>query len=224
MGQHHRREDHASSRSAVALPAPGHAGAGAAAHAVPHDAPPAGLGYPPPTAYRPDPVTGIPTPPHAVPAAPAVRAVRAQGRRRAATRAPLTVAVAGAAVALVGMGSQLPGLVDAVRTSAASAPGTSAPTPASPAVAGQCAQVVADAIDDTITTLGRIPNGQWAGVVAGREDALAATYGEGSAEQRAYAEGVDDVVGWLHTDPVAAEDWNVVTHRVAGTVASTCGS
>ncbi|GAA4864768.1 hypothetical protein [Actinomycetospora straminea] len=214
MGQHHRREDHASSRPAVALLAP-------ARHTVPPDAPPAGLGYPPPTAYRPDPVTGIPTPPHAVPAAPAVRAPR---RRRAATRAPLTVAVAGVAVALVGMGAQLPGLVDAVRTSTASAPGTSAPTPAAPAVAGQCAHVVADAIDDTITTLGRTPSGQWAGVITGREDALAATYGEGSAEQRAYAAGVDDVVAWLRTDPVAAEDWNLVTDRVAGTIASTCSS
>ncbi|MDD7940857.1 hypothetical protein PHK61_20755 [Actinomycetospora lutea] len=192
--------------------------------AVPQDAPPAGLGYPPPTAYRRDPVTGVPTPPRAVPTAPAATTHAAAGpvpRRRAGTRAPLAVAVAGAATALVGLGAQIPGLVDAVSASAATAP---APAAGSPAVAGQCATVVADAIDETVATLGRTPAGQWTGVVAAREESLAATYGDSSREQRAYAAGVDDVMDWLMTDPVAAEDWNLVTTRVARTVATTCAS
>ncbi|MEJ2888044.1 hypothetical protein [Actinomycetospora aeridis] len=213
MGQHHRPAGHAPTLP----PAPA---ARSLAGPVPHDAPPAGLGYPPPTAYRRDPVTGIPTPPHptaaVAPAAPAPR------RRRPATRAPLAVAVAGVAMALVGAGSQLPALVTAVSTSAASAPAPAA-TPA-PAVAGQCARVVADEIDDTVTTLGRTPAGQWADVVGARENSLAATYGDASAEQRAYAAGVDDVLDWLRTDPTAAEDWNVVTNRVARTVATTCAT
>ncbi|MEJ2862345.1 hypothetical protein [Actinomycetospora flava] len=182
---------------------------------VPADAPPAGLGYPPPTAYRRDPVTGVPTPPRAMPSTPPV--APAPRRRRAATRAPLAVAVAGAAMALVGMGAQIPGLVTAVSASAATAP-----APAAPTVVGQCATVVADAIDETVVTLGRTPSGQWAGVVAAREGDLAATYGDSSPEQRAYAAGVDDVMDWLQTDPVAAEDWNLVTTRVARTVATTC--
>ncbi|MFC5141899.1 hypothetical protein ACFPK1_26945 [Actinomycetospora rhizophila] len=181
------------------------------------DAAPAGLGYPPPTAYRRDPVTGVPTPPRAVPAA----APAPAPRRKAGTRAPLAVAVAGAAVALVGMGAQIPGLVSAVSASAATAP---APAAESPAVVGQCATVVADAIDETVATLGRTPAGQWTGVVAAREGSLAATYGDSSPEQRAYAAGVDDVMDWLMTDPVAAENWDVVTTRVARTVATTCAS
>jgi hypothetical protein len=209
MGQHHRREGPAVTHAAVPVLAP-------VARFVPADAPPAGLGYPPPTAYRRDPVTGIPTPPRAMPTAPPAP------RRRPATRAPLTLAVAGIAVALVGAGSQLPALVTAVSTSSASAPAPA--TRQAPAVAGQCARVAADAIDDTVTTLGRTPSGQWAAVVGNHEDALAATYGDSSAEQRAYAAGVDDVLDWLHTDPSAAEDWNVVTNRVARTVASTCAS
>lgn len=206
MGQHHRREDVVVTHAAVPV-------------LVPVDAPPAGLGYPPPTAYRRDPVTGVPTPPRAVPPVPPVPA--APRRRRAATRAPLAVAVAGAAMALVGMGAQLPGLVDAVRASAATAP---APARGAPSVVGQCATVVADTIDETVVTLGRTPSGQWAGVVTTRQDGLAATYGDSSPEPRAYAAGVDDVMDWLQTDPVAAEDWNAVTTRVARTVATTCAT
>ncbi|GAA4914962.1 hypothetical protein EV188_111100 [Actinomycetospora succinea] len=207
MGQHHRREDGTVTHATVPVLAP-------AGRFVAPDAPPAGLGYPPPTAYRRDPVTGVPTPPRAMPnVAPAPR------RRRTASRAPMAVAVAGAAMALVGMGSQIPGLVTAVSASAATAP---APAQGTPAVAGQCATVVADAIDETVVTLGRTPSGQWAGVVAAREGTLAATYGDSSPEQRAYTAGVDDVMDWLQTDPVAAESWDLVTTRVATTVATTC--
>jgi hypothetical protein len=215
MGMHHRREDQ--TVTVVAAPAGRHAAPVMAApfHPVPHDAPPAGLGYPAPTAYRPHPVTGVPMPPHATaPARP----------RRRATRGPLAVAVAGAAVGLIGTGAQLPGLVDAVTATTAStapAPANAAGSTPAPAVAGQCATVVADAIDDTVTALGGTPSGQWAQIADAREQSLAATYGDTSREQRAYAEGVDDILGWLRD---GTEDYGAVTARVAQTVATTCAS
>lgn len=220
MGQHHRREDTPVTPAVVPGPVP------APAHRfVPHDAPPAGLGYPPPTAYRPHPVTGVPTPPRGTVAAhPAHpdRAVRTTPRTaRPGTRGPLAVAVAGAAIALIGIGSQLPSLVDAVATTAASAPSPTS-APASPAVAHQCATVVADALDDTVTSLGRTPSDGWAGVVAARGDALAATYGATSPEHDAFVAGSDDILGWLRGG--STEDYGRVTTRVASTVATTCGS
>jgi hypothetical protein len=215
MGQHHWHEDEpvTVALAPVALVAP--------------DAPPAGLGYPAPTAYRPHPVTGVPTPPRAAVAAP--RATTHGRRRSPGTRLPLTVAVAGAGIALLGMGSQLPGLVDAVTTTAASAPApASAPaatgTPASgaPAVARQCATVVADALDDAVATLGRTPSAQWDTVLDARGDALAATYGDTSPEHRAFDSGADDILAWMRAD--STEDYGSVTTRVARTVAQTCGA
>jgi hypothetical protein len=219
MGMHHRREDH--TVTAAVAPVGRHTAAPVMAapaapvfRPVPHDAPPAGLGYPAPTAYRPHPVTGVPTPPRGTaPARP----------RRRATRAPMAVAVAGAAVGLIGTGAQLPGLVDAVTATTAStapAPAAAGSAPA-PAVAGQCATVVADAIDDTVTALGGTPSGQWTQIVDARAQSLAATYGDTSREQRAYAEGVDDILGWLRD---GTEDYTAVTARVARTVATTCAS
>lgn len=203
MGQHHRRED--TLVTPAPLPAP-------ALRFVPQDAPPAGLGYPAPTAYRPHPVTGVPTPPHGAVAARTTRVAPRTG-----TRAPLVVAMAGAAIALIGIGSQLPSLVDAVASTAASAP-----SPASAPVSHQCANVVADALDDTVTSLGRTPSTQWAGVVDARGDEIAATYGATSPEHHAYAAGADDILGWLNDG--STEDYGVVTARVAQTVATTCGS
>lgn len=236
MGLHHRREDDPATVALAPIGRQAHSAHPAHSRPrlrlVPHDAPPAGLGYPAPTAYRPDPVTGAPTPPRgtvsgsgsgSVPA-PALPPVR---RRPARTGAPLAVAVAGAAVALVGMGSQLPGLVEAVTTSTASAPGAastpSAPDAApAPAVAQQCATVVADALDDTVAALGRAPSSQWSGVLAAQGDDLAATYGDTSREHRAFERGADDILTWLRED--SAEDYPAVTARVARTVASTCGA
>lgn len=217
MGQHHRREDTLVTPAVVPGPVP------APAHRfVPHDAPPAGLGYPAPTAYRPHPVTGVPTPPHGAVAADPARAVRTAPRTaRPGTRAPLAVAVAGAAIALIGIGSQLPSLVDAVSTTAASAP-SPASAPVSPAVAHQCATVVADALDDTVTSLGQTPSDGWAGVVDARGEALAATYGATSPEHDAFVAGSDDILGWLRDG--STEDYGTVTTRVAQTVATTCGS
>ncbi len=213
MGQHHRREDTLVTPAMV--PAPAH-------RFVPHDAPPAGLGYPEPTAYRPHPVTGVPTPPHGAVASRPVRAVRTASRTaRPGTRAPLAVAVAGAAIALIGIGSQLPSLVDAVSTTAASAP-SPASAPASPTVAHQCATVVADALDDTVTSLGQTPSDRWAGVVDARGETLAATYGATSPEHDAFVAGSDDILGWLRDG--STEDYGTVTTRVAQTVATTCGS
>ncbi|WP_116710724.1 hypothetical protein [Actinomycetospora cinnamomea] len=180
---------------------------------VPHDAPPAGLGYPAPTSYRRDPVTGVPTPPWGAALA---------RRRPARTGAPLAVAVAGAAVGLIGVGAQLPGLVDAVTATTASTAPTDAQAAPAPAVVGQCATVVAGALDDTVTELGRTPSGQWAQVVEAREQSLGATYGEASREQRAYAGGADDILGWLRED--APEDYGAVSTRVAQSVAATCAS
>ena len=216
MGMHRRREGDAvavAPRARCAPPAP--RPVPAAFRLVPADAPPAGLGYPPPTAYRPDPVTGMPTPP---------RGTAPARRRSARTGPPLALAVTGAAVALVGVGAQLPGLVDAVTTTTAStaSTGASTTTAPAPAVAGQCARIVADALDDTVTTLGRTPSGQWAQVVDAREQSLAATYGDTSREHRAYADGVDDILGWLRED--SAEDYGAVATRVARAVATTCGS
>ena len=208
MGMHSRREDQAVTVTAAPVMA-------APFRPVPHDAPPAGLGYPAPSAYRPHPVTGLPTPP---------RGTAPVRPRRRTTRAPLAVAVAGAAVALIGTGAQLPGLVDAVTATTAStapAPANVGGTTPAPAVAGQCATVVADAIDDTVTALGGTPSTQWAQIVDAREQALVATYGDTSREQRAYAEGVDDVLGWLRD---GSEDYSAVTARVAQTVAATCAS
>ena len=214
MGLHHRREDQTVTEWPLV-------------RLVPADAPPAGLGYPPPAAYRLHPVTGRPTPPRGSGPAPRTSPPGRPGRRhvRAASSAPLAVAVAGAAVALVGAGAQLPGLVEAI----GALPGTSAPaaapapaTPGASAVARQCATVVADALDGTVTTLGRTPSTQWAGVVDARESALASTYGTGSPEHRAYADGVDDVLAWLREG--SSEDWTVVTDRVARGVASTCSA
>jgi hypothetical protein len=239
MGQHHWREDrpvavatvgrHATPEPALSVGAP---------RLVPHDAPPAGLGYPPPTSYRPHPITGVPTPPAAAPAVPpggalgSVHHARGAGRSsarrpaRISTRVPLTVAVAGAAVALIGTGSQLPGLVDAVTTTAASAPvaatPTSSNTPTDSAVVQQCATVVADALDDTVAALGRTPSTQWSALLAARGDSLAATYGETSREHRAYELGADDILTWLRAD--SAEDYGTVTTRVAGTVATACSA
>lgn len=213
MGQHHRREGTLVTPAMV--PAPAH-------RVVPHDAPPAGLGYPAPTAYRPHPVTGVPTPPHgAVAAHPAHPARAVRTSPRAGTRAPLAVAVAGAAIALIGIGSQLPSLVDAVSTTAASAP-SPVSAPASPTVAHQCATVVADALDDTVTSLGQTPSDRWAGVVGARGDALAATYGATSPEHDAFVAGSDDILGWLRDG--STEDYGTVTTRVARTVATACGS
>ncbi|MHC1560680.1 hypothetical protein ACR9E3_17115 [Actinomycetospora sp. C-140] len=199
-----------------------------AARPVAFDAPPAGLGYPAPTAYRPHPVTGVPTPP-AIPApARTPAAPRRSARRSAGTRAPLTVAVAGAAMALVGVGSQLPDLVHAVATTAASSPAPAAAPSApatpvnAPAVARQCAAVVADALDDTVATLGRTPSSQWTGVLDARGDALAATYGETSPEHRAFERGADDILAWMRAD--TSEDYGAVTMRVARSVAATCGA
>jgi hypothetical protein len=217
MGQHHRREDTLVTPAVVPGPvaAPAH-------RFVPQDAPPAGLGYPAPTAYRPHPVTGVPTPPHGAVAAHPVRAVRTTPRAsRAGTRAPLAVAVAGAAIALIGIGSQLPSLVDAVSSTAASAP-SPASAPVAPTVAHQCATVVADALDDTVTSLGRTPSGGWAGVVDARGGALAATYGATSPEHDAFVAGSDDILGWLRDG--STEDYGTVTTRVAQIVATTCGS
>ncbi|HSK61882.1 MAG TPA: hypothetical protein VK935_22810, partial [Actinomycetospora sp.] len=138
--------------------------------------------------------------------------------------APMAVAVAGAAVALIGTGAQLPGLVDAVTATTAStapAPANAAGNTPTPAVAGQCATVVAGASDDTVTALGGTPSGQWAQIVDTRRQALAVTYGDTSREQRAYAEGVDDILGWLRD---GTEDYGAVTARVARTVATTCSS
>jgi len=217
MGQHHRREDTLVTPAVVPGPVP------APAHRfVPQDAPPAGLGYPAPTAYRPHPLTGVPTPPHGAVAAHPARAVRPAPRTgRAGTRAPLAVAVAGAAIALIGIGSQLPSLVDAVATTAASAP-SPASAPVSPTVAHQCATIVADALDDTVTSLGQTPSDGWAGVVDARGDALAATYGATSPEHDAFVAGSDDILGWLRDG--STEDYGTVTTRVARTVATTCGS
>jgi len=214
MGQHHRRE--LTVVTPALVPAPGF-------RPVPHDAPPAGLGYPAPTAYRPHPVTGVPTPPHGAPAARTTR-IAPRTASRAGTRAPLAVAVAGAAIALIGVGSQIPSLVDAVTTTAASAPGAPGTTaaPATPAVAHQCATVVAVALDDTVSSLGRTPSSRWTGVVDARADAVAATYGAGSPEQRAYEAGADDILGWLNDG--STEDYGTVTSRVAQTVATACGS
>ncbi|MDD7917711.1 hypothetical protein [Actinomycetospora callitridis] len=197
------------------VPAPAH-------RFVPQDAPPAGLGYPAPTSYRPHPVTGVPTPPHGAVAARTVGAVRTAPRTaRPGTRAPLAVAVAGAAIALIGIGSQLPSLVDAVATTTASAP-SPASAPVSPTVAHQCATIVADALDDTVTSLGQTPSDGWAGVVDARGDALAATYGATSPEHDAFVAGSDDILGWLRDG--STEDYGTVTTRVAQTVATTCGS
>jgi hypothetical protein len=217
MGQHHRREDTLVTPAVVPGPVP------TPAHRfVPQDAPPAGLGYPAPTAYRPHPVTGVPTPPHGAVAARTVSAVRTAPRAaRPGTRAPLAVAVAGAAIALIGIGSQLPSLVDAVATTTASAP-SPASAPVSPTVAHQCATIVADALDDTVTSLGQTPSDGWAGVVNARGDALAATYGATSPEHDAFVAGSDDILGWLRDG--STEDYGTVTTRVAQTVATTCGS
>jgi hypothetical protein len=212
MGQHHWRDD---SVVTVAVAPTGPVGRHAAPDfpLVPRDAPPAGLGYPAPSAYRRDPVTGVPTPPWGA---------SVPRRRPARTGAPLAVAVTGAAVALIGVGAQLPGLVDAVTATTASTAPTGAQATPTPAVAGQCATVVAGALDDTVTHLGRTPSGQWAQVVEAREQSLAATYGDASREQRAFADGADDILGWLRED--AGEDYGDVTTRVAQSVAATCGS
>ncbi len=225
MGQHHRREDQLVT-AASALPRPPRTAPPtvvAPRHLVPQDAPPAGLGYPPPTSYRPHPVTGVPTPPRMVrlpvPASPTSARLR--------HRAPLAVAVLGAAVAVVGGVAQVPSLTAGLAAGgAAGGAGTSSSeveaTPAAgTSTARQCASVVADALDTTVTDLGRTGASQWASVVEDRESGLAATYGTGSPEYRAYVEGVDDIVGWLRdTTP---EDYGVVTTRVARGVAATCG-
>ena len=106
-------------------------------------------------------------------------------------------------------------------TTAASAP-SPASAPVSPTVAHQCATVVADALDDTVTSLGQTPSDGWAGVVDARGDALAATYGATSPEHDAFVAGSDDILGWLRDG--STEDYGTVTTRVAQTVATTCGS